>query len=158
MVNNHPSRRHAVVLNRLATASVKTLVRRSIDLRRLYLQAAAASEPGLRVVLSDNARTLDLLTGELQSQLRGIGLNPSAQGTWRGSAHRQLVNWLIHAAPGNGLAWIRLLGHRESALLHAFEQAIASAPPELALLLRRQLPRLRGIHLDMDSLAGTTRY
>lgn len=157
MVNTISSRRDAVALNRPATASVKTLVRRSVDLRRLYVQAAAAAEPGLRVVLSDNAGTLDLLISDLQAQLRGIGLKPSEQGSWRGSAHRQLADWLIHATPRNGLAWIRLLGHRESALLQAFEQAIASAPPEIALLLRRQLPRLRGIHLDMNSLAGATR-
>ncbi len=158
MVNTIISQRDATALNRPTTAGVKTLVRRSIDLRRLYVQAAGASEPGLRVVLSDNAGTLDFLIGDLQAQLRGIGLKPSAQGSWRGSAHRQLAGWLMHATPRNGLAWIRLLGHHESVLLHAFEQAIASAPPEMALLLRRQLPRLRGIHLDMDSLAGTTRY
>ncbi|NMW25644.1 hypothetical protein HFP05_15145, partial [Rhodanobacter denitrificans] len=55
-------------------------------------------------------------------------------------------------------AWIRVLAHGESALLHRFEQAIATAPAESALVLRRQLPRLRGIHLDMHSLAGTARY
>jgi hypothetical protein len=43
-------------------------------------------------------------------------------------------------------------------LLHAFEQAIAEAPAESALALRRQLPRLHGIHLDMHSLAGSARY
>jgi hypothetical protein len=32
---------------------------------------------------------------------------------------------------------------------------VAALPAESALALRRQLPRLTGIHLDMDNLAGT---
>ena len=47
---------------------------------------------------------------------------------------------------------------RSTALLHAFEREIARAPAELGRVLRRQLPRLYGIHLDMDTLAGTARY
>lgn len=137
-------------------ASIKALVRRAIDLRRLYLGAAEASEPGLRVILSENARTLELLVRDLRAQLRGI--EASVHGSWRGSTHRQLAMWLLHAMPRNDAAWIRLLAHHESALLHAFEKTIADVPPELALTLRRQLPRLHGIHLDMDCLAGTTHH
>ena len=55
-------------------------------------------------------------------------------------------------------AWIHALAHGERALLQRFEQAIATAPAESTLVLRRQLPRLHGIHLDMHSLAGTARY
>lgn len=157
-MNTIPTQRDAAAPHRPMQASVKALVRRSVDLRRLYVRAAAVSEPGLRVVLSDHARTLDLLVGDLQAQLRSVGLKPSTHGSWRGGTHRQLAAWLMHATSRNGVAWIRLLGHQESALLHAFEQAIVNAPPELALTLRRQLSRLQGIHLDMDSLAGTTRY
>lgn len=149
--------RNAPALINPAQPNFKALIRRSIDLRRLYGYAAAASEPGLRVVLSDNARTLDLLIGDLQTQLRGIGLKPPVRGSVRGSAHRHIAGWMMHASPRSGLAWIRLLGHREGVLLHAFERALADASPELALSLRRQLPRLHGIHLDMDNLAGTTR-
>jgi len=44
-------------------------------------------------------------------------------------------------------------------LLHLFERAtIATAPADVALVLRRQLPRLHGIHLDMHGLGGTARY
>lgn len=153
-----PTHRDATALARLKQAGINTLLRRTIDLHRLYVHAAAASEPGLRVVLSDHAGTLDLVIGDLQAQLFGIGLKPRAHGSWRGRTRRQLAAWLMHATSRNGIAWIRLLGHHESALLLAFEQAIVNAPPELALSLRRQLPRLQGIHLDMDSLAGTTRY
>ncbi|MEP7185425.1 MAG: hypothetical protein ABI767_06245 [Rhodanobacter sp.] len=157
-MNTSPTQQDAATLIRPARSDFKALIRRSIDLRRLYCDAAAVSEPGLRVILSDNARTLDLLIGDLQAQLRGIGLEPPTHGSWRGSTHRHLAGWLMHAAPRSGVAWIRLLGHHESALLHAFEQAIENASPEAALTLRRQLPRLQGIRLDMDSLAGTTRY
>ena len=157
-MNTISTQRDTAALRRLIQASVKSLIRRSIDLSRLYAHAAATSEPGLRVVLRDHAATLDLVIGDLQAQLRGTGLKPSAHGSWRGRTRRQLAAWLMHATSRNGVAWIRLLGHHESALMLAFEQAIVSAPPELALTLRRQLPRLHGIHLDMDSLAGTTRY
>ena len=71
---------------------------------------------------------------------------------------RYVTGWLVHVATRPESAWIRALAHHETALLRAFEQAIAAAPANSALALRRQLPRLRGIHLDMHSLAGSARY
>ncbi len=133
------------------------LTRRSIDLRQLYRHAARVCEPGLRMVLSDNARTLDLLIADLQAQSRAGG-RACLRGSWRGVVHRHLVGWLVHAAGRRDQAWLRVLAHGESNLLHRFEHAIAIAPPAPALVLRRQLPRLLGIHLDMHSLAGTARY
>jgi uncharacterized protein (TIGR02284 family) len=142
----------------VAPSTCNALIRRSIDLRRLYRHAAKACEPGLRVVLNENVQTLDLLIADLQAQLRASDSKPSEHGTWRGAAHRHLAGWLVHAASRRDSAWIRALAHHESALLHAFEQAIAAEPAESALALRRQLPRLHGIHLDMHSLVGSARY
>lgn len=142
---------------RLPQSTYNALIRRSIDLRRLYRHAAAACEPGLRMVLDENAQTLDLLIADLQAQLRAGGAKPYQRGSWRGSARRYAAGWLVHAAARRENTWIRALAHHESALLHAFEQAIAGLPAESALALRRQLPRLRSIHLDMGSLAGSAR-
>lgn len=139
-------------------ANAKVLARRSIDLRRLYLHAADVSEPGLRLVLSENVKTLDLLIDDLQAQLCAVGLKSPARGSWRGRTHRHLARWLMHAAPRGGTGWIRLLAHRERALLRAFEQAIPQASVPAASTLRRQLTRLHSIHLDIDILAGITRY
>jgi uncharacterized protein (TIGR02284 family) len=144
--------------SRLPQSTYNTLIRRSIDLRRLYRHAAASCEPGLRMVLGENAQTLDLLIADLQIQLRACGGKPYEHGSWRGAARRYAAGWLVHTAGRRDSAWIRALGHHESALLQAFEQAIAALPSESALVLRRQLPRLRGIHLDMGSLAGSARY
>jgi hypothetical protein len=110
------------------------------------------------MVLGENAQTLELLIADLQAQLRACGGKPYEHGSWRGAARRYAAGWLVHTAPRRDSAWIRALGHHESALLQAFEQAIAALPPESALVLRRQLPRLRGIHLDMGSLAGSARF
>jgi len=142
----------------VAPSTCNALIRRSIDLRRLYRHAATACEPGLRVVLNENVQTLDLLIADLQAQVGASDGKPSEHGTWRGAAHRHLAGWLVHTASRRDSAWIRALAHHESALLQAFEQAIAVAPAESARALRRQLPRLHGIHLDMHSLAGTARY
>ncbi len=157
MVNTNLTRQDAATQMSLARVDFKALLRRSIDLRRLYCHAAKVSEPGLRVILTDNAKTLDLLIGDLQTQLPGSALQIPAHGSWRGRTHRHLAGWLMHATPRSGVTWIRLLGHHECALLRRFEQAIEEASPEAALTLRRQLPRLHGIRLDMDSLAGITR-
>ncbi|HEV2679284.1 MAG TPA: DUF2383 domain-containing protein [Rhodanobacter sp.] len=142
----------------VSPSTCNALIRRSIDLRRLYRHAATACEPGLRVVLNENAQTLDQLIADLQAQLRAGGGKPSEHGSWRAAARRHLAGWLIHAGTRRDSAWIRALAHHETALLHAFEQAIAEAPADSALALRRQLPRLHGIHLDMHSLAGSARY
>jgi hypothetical protein len=110
------------------------------------------------MVLNENAQTLDLLIVDLQALSRVSGGKPIEHGSWRGAAREHLAGLLIHAGTRRDNAWIRALAHHESALLRAFEQAIAAAPAESALALRRQLPRLHGIHLDMHSLAGTPRY
>jgi uncharacterized protein (TIGR02284 family) len=139
----------------VSSSSCNALIQRSIDLRRLYRHAAAACEPGLRVVLNENAQTLDSLIADLQTQGRAGGGTPSCHGSWRGTARRHLAGWLAHALTRRDQFWIHALAHHESALLQAFEQAIAAAPPASAQTLQRQLPRLRGIQLDMHSLAGT---
>lgn len=134
------------------------LIRRSIDLRALYRDAAAqAQEPGLRAVLGENAATLDQLIVELQAQIRSSGATPVAHGRVGGHAQRQLAAWLLASAPHRDQAWIRRLARNEAALLQAFERGIERAPADTALVLRRQLPRLHGIHLDMHSLARAGR-
>ncbi|OOG43710.1 hypothetical protein [Rhodanobacter sp. C05] len=131
------------------------LIRRSVDLQRLYRHAAVACEPGLRLVLGENAHTLGLLIADLQ---RASSSASRRHGSWRGTVHRHVAGCLVRTAARRDSAWIRVLAHHESALLHAFEQAIAALPVEAALILHRQLPRLRGIHLDMHSLVGSARY
>ncbi|WP_426701934.1 DUF2383 domain-containing protein [Rhodanobacter sp. Col0626] len=155
----HSSTQPQAVMPLDASASVlNVLIRRSIELRRMYRHAATASEPGLRMVLNENAQTLDLLIADLQTQVHGSGDRACRHGAWRAAVHRHLVGWSLHAAGHRDSAWIRALARREGALLQVFERAIDAAPAELALSLRRQLPRLRSIHLDMHSLAGTAGY
>lgn len=137
---------------------LNALIRRAIDLRALYRDAAAqASEPGLRVVLGENAAALDQLIVDLQSQVDQLGATPARHGQFGGAARRQLIEWLLPATPHRDVAWITRLAHAEAGLVHAFEQGVAQAPPEQARVLRRQLPRLQGIHLDMHSLARARR-
>lgn len=146
------------MLPRPLPAICNALIRRSIDLQLLYRHAAAGCEPGLRMVLGENVHTLELLIADLQEQLRAGGAEPRDHGSWRGVVHRHVTGWLVRTAARRDSAWIHALSHHESALLRAFEQAIERMPVESALGLRRQLPRLRGIHLDMHSLAGSARY
>jgi uncharacterized protein (TIGR02284 family) len=134
------------------------LIRRSIDLRRLYRHAASICEPGLRMVLGENAQTLDLLIADMQEPLLADGGSLRKRGSWLGTLRRRTTGLLLRAAPHRDHAWIHALAHQESALLRAFEQAIAVVPAESKPDLRRQLPRLRNIHLDMHNLGGTARY
>ena len=138
-------------------AACNTLIRRSIDLGQLYRAAAAASEPGMRMVLNDNAHTLDLLIADLQAQVHAAGVKPRAHGSWRGAARRKLGACMVRLAARRDGAWLRLLAHHESELLHGFEHTIATLPTDTSRALVRQLPRLRGIHMDMHSLAGSAR-
>lgn len=131
------------------------LIRRSVDLQRLCKQAALqVAEPGLRVVLQENAATLELLILDLQMQLAAAGGRPATGGRWNGALQRRTAIWWIRSAPARDNQWIRTLARREAALLHSFEQAIALAPAETALGLRRIVGRLDTVHLDMNSLAG----
>lgn len=131
------------------------LIRRGIDLCRLYRRAAqAAGEPGLRAVLDEDAQALAAVVVELQHEVERSGGTPRTNGSWRAALRVRLVETMAHAAARRDVVWIRALAQDEAALLRAFERAIAELPEESARNLRRQLPRLRGIHLDMHNLGG----
>lgn len=136
------------------------LIQHSIDLCRLYRRAAtAAREPGLRSVLNENAQTLMLVVADLQAQQRRTGEPSRQRGTLRGTLRAQWAAGMPNNASRTDNDWIHALGQYEVRLLHLFERAtIATAPADVALVLRRQLPRLHGIHLDMHGLGGTARY
>jgi len=56
------------------------LIRRSIELRALYLHAAVeVNEPGLRSVLNENAQALEHLIAELQAQIRVLAGLPATR-------------------------------------------------------------------------------
>ncbi len=134
------------------------LIRRCIDLQRFCHQAAQqVSEPGLRVVLQENSATLELLVRDMQTQFASLGGRPATHGRWNGSLQRRLATWWIRSTPLRDNQWIRMLSRREAALLHSFEDAMAMAPPDTALALRRLLPQLQGVHLDMHSLGTAAR-
>ena len=134
------------------------LIRRGIDLRAMYRDASTqANEPGLRVVLGENAGALDQVIADLQRQVSQLGGTPARRGRLGGVARRQLIEWLLPETPHRDVAWIARLAHGEAARVHAFEQGLQRATPDAALVLRRQLPRLQGIHLDMHSLARARR-
>ncbi|WP_225561993.1 DUF2383 domain-containing protein [Rhodanobacter sp. DHB23] len=138
-------------------ATCNQLIRRSVDLCRLYRHAAlAVNEPGLRVVLVEEAQALASVIVELQHGMELAGGKPRTNGSWRAALRCRLVGSMARASARRDHVWIRALAQDESALLQAFEHAIGVLPEEFARCLRRQLPRLRGIHLDMHNLAGAT--
>lgn len=137
-----------------ARAACAALIRRCIDLRQLHRHAAKACEPGLRMVLKDNAQTMGMLIGDLQAQRCGGADEACDRGSWGGAARGQLADWLVRVAPRRDVAWLRALTHHENALLHRFERTITRLPTDSARAMCRQLPRLHGIHQDMHHLVG----
>ncbi|AND69935.1 hypothetical protein ATSB10_24810 [Dyella thiooxydans] len=131
------------------------LIRRSIDLQRLcQLAAQQVVEPGLRVVLLENAAALELFVLDLQMELSARGGRPATTGRWRGPLQRRLASWWARGMPLKDTQWIRLLSRREAVLVRHFEEAMALAPIDTAQCLRRLASRLQAIHLDMGMLAG----
>ncbi|HET6431864.1 DUF2383 domain-containing protein [Dyella sp.] len=134
------------------------LIRRCIDLQRLCQHAARnVSEPGLRVVLQETAAALELLVIDLQTQAAASGRRPASRGRWSGPLQRRLTSLWMHGAPLRDDQWIRLLARREAAVLQLFEQTVGAATPDNAPTLRRLLPQLQAVHLDMHSLAAAAR-
>jgi uncharacterized protein (TIGR02284 family) len=108
------------------------------------------------MVLGENTQTLDLLISDMQAQVLAAGGTPRLRGSRLGAVKQQLADLLVRATAHRDHAWLNALAHHESALLRAFENAIAASTGP-ALVLRRQLPRLRSIHLDMHHLGGAAR-
>ncbi|MBU6246753.1 MAG: hypothetical protein KGN77_03260 [Xanthomonadaceae bacterium] len=134
------------------------LIRRGIDLQRLcQLAAQQVAEPGLRVVLLENAAALEMFVLDLQMELSARGGRPATSGRWRGPLQRRLARWWSRGMPLRDSQWIRLLSRRERVLASLFEDTVALAPVDTAQCLRRLAPRLQAVHLDMGSLAGATR-
>jgi Domain of unknown function (DUF2383). len=149
------ARSGASVASSVIRTTCNQLIRRGIDLCRLYRHAAlAVSEPGLRAVLDEDAQALAALIADLQHEVALAGGEPRLHGSWRAALRLRLVEGVAHTAARRDSTWIHALVRDESGLLRAFERAIAGLPEDSARILRRQLPRLRGIHLDMHSLAG----
>lgn len=133
------------------------LIRRSIDLQRLcQLAAQQVAEPGLRVVLMENAAALEMFVLDLQMELSARGGRPATSGRWQGPLQRRLARWWSRGMPLRDSQWIRLLSRRERVLASLFEETVALAPVDTAQCLRRLAPRLQAVHLDMGSLAGAT--
>jgi len=152
---NLTARSGATVASSVIRTTCNQLIRRGIDLCRLYRHAAlAVSEPGLRAVLDEDAQALAAMVVELQHEVTLAGGVPRMHGSWRAALRCRLVDGMARTAARRDSAWIHALAQDESGLLRAFERAIAGLPEDSAKVLRRQLPRLRGIHLDMHSLAG----
>lgn len=134
------------------------LIRRGLDLCRLYRYAArAVSEPGLRAVLDEDAQALAALVGEWQSVVASRGGEPPRQGSWRVPLRCRLLDGMARIETRRDYTWILALTRDEAGLLQRCEQAIAALPPDVARQLQQQLPRLRGIDLDMHSLVGSLR-
>lgn len=145
------------MLPRNSSLSCTPLLSRSVDLLGLYRRAAAVSEPGLRLVLEENAQTLVALISDLRASF--VPSSPrtrSALTFRRGRWQRHALSGLMHLTGNREHAWITLLARRESMLLQAFERAAQDSLAVDACVLRRQLPRLYALHLDMHSLAGPT--
>jgi uncharacterized protein (TIGR02284 family) len=149
----------AIVASSAIRTTCNQLIRRGIDLCRLYRHAAlVVNEPGLRAVLDEDAQALAALVADLQHEVERTGGVPRTHGSWRAALRRQLVEGMARTATRRDNTWIHALAQDESSLLRAFERAIAGLPEDWAGILRRQLPRLRGIHLDMHSLAGPAHF
>jgi len=144
-------------VSRVPARLASKLIRRSIELRSMYgLAASQVGEPGLRTVLQENAVTLDQVVSELLAQHQA-STHSGKHSPPVSVSHSFAQWWATHAAHHGDNAWIRQLARREAAFLVAFEQAIVACDGELELVLRRQMPRLRGIDLDMHSLAKAAR-
>ena len=153
------ARSGATVASSVTRTTCNQLIRRGIDLCRLYRHAAlAVGEPGLRAVLDEDAQALAALVADLQHEVERAGGAPRMHGSWRAALRLRLVEGMARTAARRDNAWIYALAQDEAGLLRAFERAIAGLPEDSAMALRRQLPRLRGIHLDMHSLAGPAHY
>ncbi|WP_414649799.1 hypothetical protein [Dyella sp.] len=141
-------------------ALYNALIRRGIDDRALYRRALIqVREPGLRVLLEENAQTLDALIADLQQQVLDQGARAADHGTMMGAARGWFLDVTVSRAGDahRDTAWVRCLARCECALLDCFERhAGAAANDDSARVLRRQLCRLHRIHLDMHCLAGTT--
>jgi hypothetical protein len=144
-------------VSRVPARLASKLIRRSIELRSMYrLAASQVGEPGLRTVLQENAVTLDQVVNELLAQHKA-STHVDQQNPPLSVSHSLSQWWATHAAHHGDGAWIRQLARREAAFLAVFEQAIVICDGELELVLRRQMPRLRGIDLDMHGLTKAAR-
>ncbi|MEW9622656.1 DUF2383 domain-containing protein [Rhodanobacter geophilus] len=145
----------ANVISSVTRTTCNQLIRRGIDLCHLYRHASLmVSEPGLRAVLGEEAQALATLVVELQHEVELAGGEPRRHGSWGAALRCRMVDGMARVSARRDNAWIHALAQDESAMLRAFEHAVAHLPEESAQGLRRQLPRLRGIHLDMHSLDG----
>ncbi len=122
----------------------------------LYRRAAAVCEPGLRLILEENAQTLAGVIADLRAASLAIAKWKQKSLSCSGAVGAHVLVGLLRVAGNREPLWVAFLARREAALLHAFEHGAKAAPPVTARLLERQLRHLRALQRDMHCLLSAT--
>lgn len=133
---------------------VARLIQCGQRLRRRYaLGAMRVGEPGLRVLLDEHALTLAMMMKSWARLLVVAAPVPVVE-----SLAERLIDWQVVGLRHDDARWIAYLVRCEERFLVKVERLAAATGEPCATLLRRDLPRLRGIDQDMHQLAHGERW
>lgn len=115
----------------------------------------AVHDPRLKAVFHDMALAKTQIIQALALKVAENQEHPAEGGTVSGALHQLYADTRARLASDGDATYVAQLESAEDRLLHAFEEALEEADPELRTVLSAVLPNVRAGHGRMSELKRT---
>lgn len=136
-----------------AMSQLNELIEITRDGQRFYQQAAEeVHDSELQHVFRDMAQAKTHVIQALSVKLAANHEQPSQGGTLSGRIRQLYTDTKTRLGGDARVAYVDQLEEMEDRILHAFEDALGEATPDVRALLATELPKLRACHERMQRL------
>ncbi|BCD85714.1 hypothetical protein PSm6_21210 [Pseudomonas solani] len=135
------------------TAQLNELIEITRDGERFYQHAIdEVKDPALQGLFRDMAQAKTQVIQALAVRVAANHEDPSTGGTFVGKLRQVYADTRATLSSDEKATYVSQLEEAEDRILHAFEDALESAEPEVRGLLAQEMPRVKACHDRMRSL------
>ncbi len=136
-----------------ATSKLNQLIEITRDGQRFYLHALEeVKSPDLQSLFRDMAQAKTQVIQALAVKVAANHDQPAEGGTLLGKLRQVYADTRASMARDEDATYVAQLEEAEDRILHAFEDALEEAEPDVRALLVAELPKVRACHDRMRSL------
>lgn len=136
-----------------AMSQLNELIEVTRDGQRFYQHAAEqVGDPNLQHLFRDLAQAKTHVIQALSVKLAANHEQPASGGTLAGHVRQLYADSKARLGGDSDVAYVDQLEAMEDRILHAFEDALGDAQPDVRALLATELPKLRACHERMQRL------
>lgn len=134
-------------------AQLNELIEITRDGQSFYEHAReAVKDVRLQTLFHDMAQSKSELIQALAMKVLDSHAAPASGGTFVGMLHKVYADTRATLSSDQDATYVAQLGVAEERILHAFEDALECAEPDVHALLVKQMPKVRACHVQMRRL------